>query len=238
MNQIGDSAISKILVFHFKMLGLWAPEQFSLFYFIYSTFLYSIFSIIYVLCMLINIFLLTDTKEATHSLCMTLTCVALLFKTMNFHLFNRDIQNNLKIISNFQLQNSEEINLVANRLRKYRNMWLFYYLMINATGLAGYLSVLSAHPRQLPFRAWYPFDWQHDEKSYWIVYTFQVLGMVVQANMNVAIEIFPGFFIYMAQVKMDILSMRLQRRYDDLKERQKSFCYLVDSIKLHQHIVK
>ncbi len=237
MNRIGDSPISKIIVFHFRMLGLWPPEQFSFFYFVYSTLLYLIFSLIYVFCMVINIFFISDVKETMHSLYMTLTCVALLVKSMNFHWYSKDMQNNLKIISNFELKNDEEINLVTNRLRSYKNLWLGYYLMINTTGLAAYISALYTVPRQLPFRAWYPIDWQHDNQQYWIAYTYQVVGMILQANMNICIEIYPGFLMYMAQVKMDILRLRLERSYD-LKEQGGRVKYLVDSINLHQHIVK
>lgn len=238
MKQIGESAISKILIFHFKVLGLWAPEKFSPAYFIYSILLYLIFTVIYVFCMFINFFFLTDVEETTHSLYMTLTCIALLVKTINFHWFNRDMQNNLKTVNNFELQNVDEINLVTNRLRSYKNVWLAYYLMINITGLAAYISAIYTVPRQLPFRAWYPFDWRHDEFKYWITYTYQVVGMIVQANLNISVEIFPGYLIYMARLKMDILSMRLKRKGKSLKEQQKSIGHLVDSIKLHQHIVK
>lgn len=188
--------------------------------------------------MLLNFFYLTNVEETTHSLYMTLTCFALFFKTINFLWYNRDMQNNLKIVNNFELQNVDEMHLVTNRLRYYRNLWLCYYLMINITGLAAYISALYTQPRQLPFRAWYPFDWRHDEKLYWMAYTYQVLGMIVQANLNISIEIFPGYLIYMAHVKMDILSLRLKRKYENENDKQKSVHYLIDSIKLHQHITK
>lgn len=238
MNQIGESTISKILVFHVKVLGLWAPENFSLLYFIYSTLLYLLFTVIYVFCMFVNFFFLTDVKETTHSLYMSLTCVALLFKTMNFLWFNRDMHTNLQLVNNFELHTVEEIHLTANRLRSYKNLWLAYYLMINITGLAAYISALYAVPRQLPFRAWYPFDWRHDDKIYWSTYVYQVVGMIVQANLNITMEIFPGFLIYMARLKMDILKMRLERNHQNINDQQKSVVHLVDSIKLHQHIVK
>lgn len=238
MNQIGESTISKILVFHFKMLGLWTPENFSLFYSIYASLLYFIFTIIYVLCMLMNLLFITNVEETTHSLYMTLTCVALFFKTVNFMWYGRDMQNHLKTVDNFELQNKDEIQFVSKRLRSYRNLWLVYYLMINTTGLAAYISALYTTPRQLPFRAWYPFDWRHDEDMYWIAYTYQVVGMIVQANLNICIEIFPGYLMYMAQVKMVILCSRLERNNTDLKEQRNTVDYLIDLVKLHQQIVK
>lgn len=238
MDQIGDSTISKILVFHFKALGLWTPEKFSPCYFIYSTLLYVIFSLIYVLCMCLNFFFVTDVEETTHSIYMTLTCLALLFKTLNFLWYNGDMQENLKIVNNFKLQNKGEINFVNNRLKLYKNVWIAYYLMINTTGLAAYLSALYTVPRQLPFRAWYPFDWQHDEKLYWIAYTYQVVGMIVQANLNITIEIFPGYLMYMAHLKMEILSLRLEGLHQELNKQVKSVRNLVECIKLHQNIVR
>lgn len=238
MNQIGESTISKILVFHFKVLGLWSPEKFSIIYLIYSTLLYVIFSLIYVFCMCVNFLFVTNVEETTHSLYMTLTCVALLFKSINFLWFNRDMQDNLKIVNTFELKNDNEIAFVKQRLRFFRNVWLAYYLMINTTGLAGYVSALFTLPRQLPFRAWYPFDWRHDEKLYWAVYTYQVVGMVAQANLNIVIELFPGYLLYMASLKMQILSSRLEGMDHDINDPRKSIVNLVDCIKVHQHIVK
>lgn len=237
MNQIGESTISKVIVFHFKMLGLWSPDKFSILYFVYSVLLHLIFSLIYVSCMLMNIAFITDIKETMHSLNMTLTCVALLFKTMNFMWYSRDMKDNLKIVNDFELQNDDEINLVADRLKSFFKLWLLYYVMINVTGGAAYVGALFTTPRQLPFRAWYPVDWRNDENGYWMAYSYQVLGMIMQANLNICIEIFPGFLMYMARVKMEILSLRLERKYKDVEEQRKSVDNLRDSIKLHQHIV-
>lgn len=249
MVRIGESAISRILVFHLRVLGIWFPEKFSTPYCIYSALLYITCSFIYVVCMCLNFFFLTNLSETTHSIYMTFTCVALLFKTTNFVWKNQHMKNNWKIIRDFQLQNDDEVDFVMNRLRIYWNIWLSVYLMINATIVAAFTTALMATPRQLPFRAYYPIDWRHDDQNYWIAYTYQVVGMVVQANLNIVVEVFPGFLIYMVSVKMDILSKRLRGIGKNLKdssgksidsnreEQRKSITDLVDCIKLHQHIV-
>lgn len=140
------------------------------------------------------------------------------------------------MVVEFRLQNDDENNLVADRLKSYLKLWLGYYVMINVTGLAAYVSALYSTPLQLPFRAWYPIDWRHDKRQYWMAYTYQVVGMIMLANLNICIEIFPGYLMYMARLKMDILSLRLERNYSSAREQLKSVGYLVDSIKLHQHI--
>lgn len=233
MYRIGESTISKITVFHLKLLGLWPPENSSLFYSVYSSLLYVIFSIIYVFCMLMNLLFIRDPKEIIHSLYMTLTCVALLFKTLNFLWYRRDMQNNLKTVYNFELENDAEVSIVSQRSQLYRNFLAIYYFMINGTCIAAFIDAIYRDPWQLPFRAWYPIDWRHDRQKYWIAYTYQSLGMVVQANLNISIEIFPGYLMYMTQTKIDILSMRLQRQGEC-----KPTGYLVKLIKLHQNIVK
>lgn len=248
MVRIGESTISRILVFHLRMLGIWLPEKFSTLYFVYSALLYIICSFTYVVCMCLNFLFLTTISDTTHSIYMTFTCVALLFKTTNFLWYNRDMKNNCKIINDFQLLNDDEVNFVRQRMRTYWNIWLSVYTMINATIVAAFVSAVISIPKQLPFRAYYPMDWQHNERNYWIVYTYQVVGMVVQANLNIVVEVFPGFLIYMVSVKMDILSKRLRRIGKNLKkssvqhidssraEQRKSIIDLMDCIKLHQHI--
>lgn len=253
-STIGKSTISRILVFHLKVLGIWHSGKFSMLYFIYSVILYTLFSFIYVVCMCIsmcmNFLFPTNIRETIHSMYMTLTCVALLCKTTSFLWYNRDMRKNLKITYNFQLKNDDEINFVRNRLKFYWNIWLSVYMMINATIVAAFVSALLTVPRQLPFRAWYPLDWQHDENKYWIAYAYQVVGMVVAANLNIVIEVFPGYLIFMVNVKMEILARRLCGIGKNLRnsfvkhidsnreEQQKSIKDLVACIKLHQHIVK
>lgn len=250
MVQIGESTISKILVFHLRMLGIWLPEKFSTLYSIYSALLYVICSFTYVVCMCANFIFLTNVSETTHSIYMTFTCVALLFKTSNFLWYNRDMKINLKIINDFQLENDDEVDFVRDRLRVYWNIWLSVYLMINATIYAAFTNALIAVPRQLPFRAYYPMDWQHNDRNYWIAYAYQVVGMIVQANLNIVVEVFPGYLIYMVKVKMDILAKRLRGISKNLKkgsvndidstsvEQRKSITDLIDCIKLHQHITQ
>lgn len=248
-----SGSINRVLVFHLRVLGLWFPEKFSLLYIIYAVLLYIIFSLIYVSCMCANFFFITSetsVSDMTESMLMTLEYVALLFKSVNFFWYNRDMQNNLKIVNTFQLQNDDEVNFVKNRMRVFRNLWFVYYSIINVSASAGYQSTLFRQPRTLPFKAWYPFDWQHNEQSYWIIYAFQVLGMVVQSNMNIIIEIFPSYLMYVDNLKMEILGMRLRGIAKNLKgnsikdidikqeEQQKSIDDLVNCIKLHQHIEK
>lgn len=238
MYQIGYSEVSRILAFHFKMLGLWFPKKFSLFYFVYASLLYAIFSVTYVFCMLANLVLSTEMDGAIQSLFMTLTCLALLCKTLNFHWFNRDMQNHLDVISDFELENEGEVDFVAKRVKLYRHVWLSFYLIINITGATAYFAPLFSKERQLPFMAWYPFDWKNNERNYWIAYAYQVIGMIVQANLNVCNDTFPGYLMYMAHVKMDILSLRLQRNYNDPKEKREPVRCLVECIKVHQRISK
>lgn len=268
ISVIGPSRVSKTLIIFFRILGLWYYPDTTVAYKFYAFTLHFIFSFLYVICYVVNLFFLTNLSEATHSLYITLTVVALFVKTINFYWYNSRIQANLVKIQQFQLNDDDEIELVGRRMKMFMKLMLYYYGVANTTGLTTYINALFATPTQLPFYAWYPVDWKHNSRDYWIAYSYQTIGMIMEVNLNITIESFPCFVMFMISVQMELLGRRLenmkfietkcnklndvgdmterknyvigQRRNRDLdgNNNKNLETSLVECIKLHQNLIK
>lgn len=46
---------------------------------------------------------------------------------------------------------------------------------------------------------------------YWILYIYQVIGILIEINLIVTIELFPSYLLYMLSIQTEILGMRLER---------------------------
>lgn len=258
---IGPSPISKLLVFIFRISGLWYYPDTTVAYKLYAFLLHFVFSFLYTICFVVNVFFLTDVSDATDSLCITLTVVALLVKVFNFFWYNTLIQRNLEKIQQFQLIDDNEIRLVNSRTKMFSKLMVYYYCICNTTGITTFINAIFVTPPKLPFPGWYPMDWQHNNRDYWLTYFYQTLGMAMEINWNITIELFPCYVMFMISVKMELLGgrmanikpMKIEMMGDDGRTlmanrqvmdewdeeaNQKSVRMIADCIKVHQDIMR
>lgn len=255
---IGPSLITKTLIILFRIFGLWYYPDTSAAYKLYAFVLHFIFSFLYTICFVVNVFYLTDVSEATDSLCIGLTVLALFVKVLNFFWYNNLIQKILENIQQFELIDDNEIELVNDRTKTFLKLMVFYYFAPNTTGITTFINAVFVTPPQLPFNGWYPLDWQHNNRDYWLTYFYQTFGMAMEINLNITIDLFPCYIMFMISVQMELLGGRLanieggpgkimtdgklmaKQQVDvwaDGTDRQ-SERMIVDCIKIHQNIMR
>lgn len=211
---LGTSRGVEKLKFLFKLCGLWPSEfsgWFSMFYNCYSITIIVTFLFLYDLSLIVYIFFLEDVQEATNNLCMSLTLVTLFGKVLNFKTFLRRIQNLLQMSEEFPLENDQEILLVNQRISFFDKLILFLFISANIAGSSIYIGTLMSEEVRLPFLGWYPFDWKNNYTAYVMLYIYQVIGMVIQCNLNVGMDLFSAYLMHVASTKLEILAVRLEK---------------------------
>lgn len=240
--NIGRPRIAKIMVTILSIFGLWLPDS-TFIYRLYSAQLHCIFTFSYTSALAIALFFAQSANDMLNSLGMIMTLVALNAKVLNIYRHHRMIRRCLIFIEEFKLLDKEEEQRKTDRVRMFTIVAAILYFTGNTAGMSVYLAAHRA--RVLPFVAWYPF-----QLSFWWLYSYQVVGMLMLSNVNMTMELFPSYLMYMVSIKMDILGERLrklgsgvtkQMRYikerettDQIKESDK----LSQCIKAHQSIIE
>lgn len=211
--EIGDTISSRVMVSVLNILGIWPPPE-SIIYKICSIIFHLLFAYGYTLFLCINLVFLADITDLTDSLFMTLTCFGLCSKLTNFRYFMNDIQYTLQRIKTFQLHNDNENEFIRMKVKFYDRILFAYYIVSNLAGFAAYTYVLFDYNgvgnRALPFHGWYPIDWRGNIRNYWIVYGYQVGGMMCLCNLNITMDLYPCYVMYMIGLQMEILGKRLE----------------------------
>lgn len=142
---------------------------------------------------------------------MSLNEVSLFVKVVYFYIQNRKIQALFSELNEFDLDSAEEQSLVADRLKYFWKVNLFYYVIANwATGTTE-IAALFAEETMLPFTGWYPgFDWEHNARDYWTIFVYQSIGMAITCNMSMTVDMYPCFFIYMTSIQLRIVGRRMR----------------------------
>lgn len=256
-SKLNPTKITNVILFYLRFCGLWKPaaSAASIIHIVYAVYGISFlmtFSGIYTLCMCINLFFIPDLKELTVASYMSLTEFALLVKAILFYLLNRKLQKLFGTLNEFVLDSDEERALVQERLQFFFKIMVFYYAVSNGGVLiTEFGSAFSPVPR-LPYSGWYPYlDWKHSRRDYWIVFTYQSLGMSSTCNMNVTVDSFACFFMYMISVEMELLGMRLRgmghkdippagaEAMTSMEGGGGRYLYqLIDQIKLHENMLE
>lgn len=252
MKIVGERKLSKVFVFYFYILGLWSKFQdktvASTLYYIYSYTMHFTLSFCYTGFMVVGLFLISDVNEVTLALCVTFTCVAYVGKIFNFYWHNTGMKQCLKIVSDFVLENEYESEFLESRMDPFQKLALFYYIVPNLCGITAYFKPVFAAKTELPFLGWYPLDWRNISLHYWLTYVYQVIGILIEINLNVTMELFPSYLMYMLSIQMEILGMRLEKvsastcitpvLVEDIslnnKGQQEIVQKMVDYLKLHQ----
>lgn len=136
-----------------QVLGLWKPNKESNWRFYYSSYaivFIFIFSIIYTVSMVVNIFFLTDFSDLTNRLYMSLTEVALVIKVITFFVNNREWQQILTDIKQFSINSLGDERIIKQRALIFQVVLYVYFFFPNCAAHAlGIAPLLSGRTEQV-----------------------------------------------------------------------------------------
>lgn len=246
--RVGQNSLSRAISFFAELLGNGINPSSSLIYISCSIIFHGCFTFIFVFCLCLSIFFITSVDETTHCLYMSITCLAYAFKVANYFYYYRQMYACLSAVQMFELRTDEEI-LIYNR-RNGLLTWIacFYYTIPTVCGASAYFKPFLYEDVELPFRAWYPFDWRNVHEYYWIAWSYQVFGMVLIIFNNVTLDLTTSYLLNMVAIQTEILGLRLSKLGKIIPaagvnlsrcdlEKPKNLHALVECIKLHQTIL-
>ncbi|KAJ6646565.1 Odorant receptor 59a, partial [Pseudolycoriella hygida] len=70
--------------------------------------------------------------------------------------------------------------------------------------------LLSERP-ELPLPSWYPVDWKHIRRNFWIVYAHEVIGAIIMTSVSVGIDGYVYYLMGMVSSQLKILGNRLEK---------------------------
>lgn len=240
--EIGTSKELERMKLILCLTGLW-PNKWTGWklraYNFYSIFMV-FFLFVYDLAFCIYIIFLKDINEVTYSLCMTLTVVALFGKVVNFKINVNGIQNLLSLVDKFQLESLNEAAFVTKKLSPFNKLLVTYFFLANMASVSSYVGAILSGKVRLPFLAWYPFDWETNNFIYVPLFLYQAFGMTIQSNLNVTMDLFSGYLMYIGSVKFEILGRRFENLNQVLDGKKKivSMEALLKCVKTYQQIWK
>lgn len=129
MNRNPTKSIEGVLTF-LKVCGLWPNyKQYYVPYIIYAIIFQIIFTFLYTSFKLVNFFFLTEVNLITKTLFICLSEVALFVKVFNFTFYNKELQQMLVDIQEFELINDVEKELHQERQLLFTRILNFQLLM-------------------------------------------------------------------------------------------------------------
>lgn len=248
VNRLKTKIVSKPLKRFLALMGLWAPDVstvFAILYKMYSYIFLTFFSAIYTLCMCVPIVMPGLLDDLTYRLYMSLTELALVFKVFNFLWRNKQLQALLKWLHSYDVDNLEQHKIVKEKLNFFIKVSVFYYITANVAICGEEIrSVFRTEPK-LAYSGWYPgLDWEHSRRDFYIVTSYQFLGLLVTGNTNLSIDLFFCLIMYMNGTQMQFLGMRMERLGQEINgkrtknvDKGQHTKRLIEYIKIHQNIM-
>lgn len=184
--------LSPLLIRNLSLFGLWPNTSNKLYlrlYWSYSYCLHLLVSVTYAVLTTINILILDDVDKIIVAVYPTLTIVAFVFKLLNYYYYKDGFIKCLSKIYDIQNGNSVEENRFAKRKLKYINiLTLFFFVIGQFTIFVACVRPLLSEKPELPLPSWYPIDWKHIRRNFWIVYVHECIGAIIMVNASVGID--------------------------------------------------
>ncbi|KAJ6637236.1 Odorant receptor 59a, partial [Pseudolycoriella hygida] len=152
------------------------------------------------------------------------------------------MKNFLVNIKSFELHSVAEEEFLNKRLSKFTTLLIVQLISCQVAIVFSCGAPFFAKEPVLPYPAWYPLDWYNDRTSFWIVYFYQLVGILYEANAVVLLELFVIYLMIAVGAHIDILAMRLTKLGEPLEQGNdipdSTYSALIDSIKVHNDILK
>lgn len=220
------------------IVGLWPSRGAAFGYTAYAIAFQLIFTVAYDAFKCASFRHQTDLSVITRAMFICLTELSLAVKIANFWLHMDAMQRLfVEIEHGIVARDEHERQTYDGALRFLGNVITWFLVTANTTGLFSYVGpVLVAEP-MLPYPGWYPgLDWQRSQRDYWLVWSYQVMGMFFQIQMLVIIEVFFIYLMVIASAQLQVLGGRIEqigRQWTTTAERD-----LIECMRLHQAVMK
>lgn len=214
LRAIADNMVKRIgrfLTHYFELIGFWPSENNSIQYKLYTIAVLLIFFIFYTTFKCLYLPHLKSVSEATVFSFVCLTEITLFVKILLFLYKNDIVRWNQEYMEEFVAMRSTEKTICQRDMRFFLKISISYVVLTNTTSLLSFLVPLTASKPTLPFIGWYPVDWEHQQSAYWIVYVYQVIGMIIQCNTLVSIEMYVVYLMMVVSMYLKVLALRLAR---------------------------
>lgn len=223
--------IGEHFVDYFKLLGFWLETKRLFSSKFHTITIFLIFFLIYTTFKCLYFTSLKDIRETTFFTFVCLSEVALVIKISIFLKRNESVRKNQIYLESFLLRSPEEQNICNNYMIEFKKIAFIYIILTNSTCILSFIVPLTLKEPTLCYLAWYPVDWQHDRRYYWMVYIYQMIGMIFQANTLICLELYTVYMLISTSTYLRVLDYRFRRIGFTPANCNKE---LIDGIKMHQ----
>lgn len=213
--KMGTSSAVERIKFVLLLCGQWpvgiASKFVCILYNSYSLIVFIAFVCLYDLLMCASLLFIEDVQDATENLHTSLTFLTTFGKALNYRFFFGRVQGLLRIGETFQLDNDWESQFINRQMERFNKLVTFLYGSANAAVLFSCIAPVFSDEARLPYPSWYPFDWKSNSSTYAWLYIYQVIGVMIQSNLNISFDLLTAYFMHVASNQLQILSVRLHK---------------------------
>lgn len=230
----------------FQISGIWTgqkgwPFLYKVYAVLVQTFLFFAFGI----SMCINLASIKNIEDITESFYMTLTIILMLIKILNLVVRSGNLLQFLEGVNSPLIEPETD-----GELEMFKRAYSSFNRQRNFLLVCGWSCILSAlyasafgDGDKLPYPGWFPFDWKHNQKYFWIAYSYQVFAMGLSCTTNVSTDLTGGYLSFQVSIFFRLVSRRLaaignSRGDGELFPDEKTIHALVRCIEMHQLVTR
>lgn len=213
---VNSSAAFSFVWYAWKIVGLVPPtstySSFKKIYYTYAICMNLAGSIASPVTIFINVFFINNVGLMLQNLQVSVPMLVSSLKHGAIYLNIQKLRNAnlyLEKLDQRVSQSMDEISYINRKIQQCHKMFFIvtvsYCLTISVYSGQGY------YKKQLPFEAWFPFDWRASIRNYRFAYWFQVLAWVFQLVQNNANDVYSVAYIHTINGHIHCLCLRISR---------------------------
>lgn len=222
----------------FLICGLWpAQSKYKWIYFVYAIIFHFIFTFAYIYFKFINLFVETDIRLLTVGFFIFLAEISLVARIVNIIVNFDDILKCLNLVKKIQIFDDNEFKIMNDNLSFFTKVMTLYVNCGTSACLFSWGAALFSSEPMLPYPAWYPIPWKTNSQSYWLAFSYQVIGVSFQAYGIILLQLFSIYLMAVIGGQLDVLKYRLENLGHDFTDQAVELKF-VECVKFHQEVLR
>lgn len=199
-----------------------------------------VFTFAYIYFKIINLFVETDLRLLTVGFFIFLAEISLVARIVNLLVHFEDVTKCLSIVKNIRVNDDKEREIMNENLSFFSKVMVLYVNCGTSACIFSWGAALFSSEPMLPYPAWYPVDWKINNQSYWLAFSYQVVGVTFQAYGIILLQLFSIYLMAVIGAQFDVLKYRLENLGRTAKKEmtEATAVKFVECIKLHQEILR
>ncbi|XP_037912035.1 odorant receptor 2a-like [Hermetia illucens] len=208
--------VFRIILLALEYLGLYPAKNASVSYYIYSFLLNTIVTVYYPITMVVDLFLSEDPSQLFQNTSVTFAETLCTIQSLDTFFKRKQLRRINELLEHLdnrveEVNDRDEQRYLERIVKTANRILVSYFIPFTVVASTCFLPAIFSEKRRLLYSAWFPVDWENSDTTYYIITTYQLIGIWISIYQNMLNDSYPGLYLWILKGHFRALNIRVSK---------------------------